>query len=47
MALTNAFYEAVNSGNVTRVRIMMKNSLLTDPTGAEFPRVYYRQKQVD
>ncbi len=36
MALTNAFYEAVNSGNVTRVRIMMKNSLLTDPTGAEF-----------
>lgn len=36
MALTNAFYEAVNSGNVTRVRIMMKNSFLTDPTGAEF-----------
>ena len=28
MALTNAFYEAVKSGNVRRIRIMMKNSLL-------------------
>lgn len=36
MALTNAFYEAVNSGNVRRVRIMMKNSLLVDPTFDEF-----------
>lgn len=36
MALTNAFYEAVESGNVRRVRIMMKDSLLVDPTFREF-----------
>ena len=30
MALTNAFYEAVQSGNVRRVRIMMQDSLLID-----------------
>lgn len=36
MALTNVFYDAVKSGNVRRVRIMMKNSLLVDPTFEEF-----------
>lgn len=36
MALTNAFREAVNSGNVRRIRIMMKDSLLVDPTFKEF-----------
>lgn len=36
MALTNAFYEAVKSGNVRRVRIMMQDSLLVDPTFTEF-----------
>lgn len=36
MALTNAFYEAVQSGNVRRVRIMMQDSLLVDPTFEEF-----------
>ena len=36
MKLTNAFYEAVNSGNVRRVRIMMKDSLLFDPSFARF-----------
>lgn len=36
MALTSAFYEAVQSGNVRRVRIMMKDSLLVDPSFAEF-----------
>ena len=36
MALTNAFYEAVQSGNIRRVRIMMQDSLLIDPTFAEF-----------
>lgn len=36
MALTSAFYEAVNSGNVRRVRIMMQDSLLIDPTFVEF-----------
>ena len=36
MALTNAFYEAVQSGNVRRVRFMMQDSLIIDPTFAEF-----------
>lgn len=36
MALSNAFYEAVNSGNIRRVRIMMKDSLLLDPTFSRF-----------
>ena len=36
MALTNAFYEAVQSGNVRRVGIMMQDSLLVDPTFTEF-----------
>ena len=36
MTLTNAFYEAVQSGNVRRVRIMMQDSLLVDPTFNEF-----------
>ena len=36
MALTNAFYEAVKDDNVRRVRIMMKDSLLVDPTFTDF-----------
>ena len=36
MALTNAFYEAVRSGDVLSVRIMMQDSLLVDPTFEEF-----------
>lgn len=36
MALTKAFYEAVQAGNVNRVRIMMEDSLLVDPTFGEF-----------
>ena len=36
MALTRAFYEAVETGNVRRVRIMMKDSLLVDPSFKEF-----------
>ena len=36
MSLTNAFYEAVKSGNVRRVRIMMQDSLLVDPSFTEF-----------
>ncbi len=36
MSLTGAFYEAMQSGNVVLVRIMMKNSLLSDPSFAEF-----------
>lgn len=36
MALTNAFYEAIQSRNIRRVRIMMQDSLLVDPTFTEF-----------
>lgn len=36
MALTNAFKETVSSKNVRRVRIMMKDSMLNDPTFSEF-----------
>ena len=34
--ITNAFYEAVDSANLRRVRIMMKDSLLLDPTFKQF-----------
>lgn len=34
--LTKEFYDAVKSGNVRRVRIMMKDSLLVDPTFEQF-----------
>lgn len=30
--VTEAFYDAVNSGNARRVRIMMKNAMILDPT---------------
>jgi hypothetical protein len=36
MSVTNAFRDAVDQGNIRAVRIMMKNSLLTDPTFKEF-----------
>lgn len=36
MPLSNAFYESVKNGNVRRVRIMMKDSLLVDPSFARF-----------
>ncbi len=36
MVLTNAFKEAVSLGNVRRIRIMMKDSLLNDSTFSEF-----------
>lgn len=36
MAITNAFRSAVAVGNVRGIRIMMKDSLLADPTFAEF-----------
>lgn len=36
MAVTNAFREAVSSGNTMGVRIMMKDSLLVDLTFSEF-----------
>lgn len=36
MTLTNTFYDAVSSGKLRRVRIMMKDSLLNDPSFTEF-----------
>lgn len=36
MALTNEFIEAVQSGKIMRVRIMLKDSLLVDPTASQF-----------
>jgi hypothetical protein len=36
MALTNAFKEAVSSSNVRLIRIMMKDSMLVDPTFSVF-----------
>ncbi|PWV99305.1 hypothetical protein DFQ01_11521 [Paenibacillus cellulosilyticus] len=36
MAITNAFRNAVATGNVIGIRIMMKDSLLVDPTFTEF-----------
>lgn len=36
MALSNDFMEAVQAKKVIRVRIMLKDSLLVDPTGEQF-----------
>lgn len=36
MALTESFYKAVSEGNVRIIRIMMKDSLLVDPTFRDF-----------
>lgn len=36
MALTSAFHEAVEEKNKLRIRIMMKDSLLVDPTFTQF-----------
>ncbi|MBS4879923.1 MAG: hypothetical protein KH138_06405 [Firmicutes bacterium] len=36
MAMTNEFMEAVQTGNKMRVRIMLKDSLLLDPTSGQF-----------
>lgn len=36
MPLTKAFYEAIRTKNVRRVRIMLKNSLVVDPSFSEY-----------
>ncbi len=36
MGITSAFKEAVSARNIRRIRIMMKDSLLNDPTFSEF-----------
>ena len=32
MAITNAFNKAITEGNIRQIRIMLKDSLLVDPT---------------
>lgn len=46
MPLTNAFHEAVASGNVRLVRIMMKDSLLVDLTFQEFKEMAQAAKSM-
>lgn len=36
MSLSNSFYDAIKTGNLIRIRIMMKNSLIGDCTFSEF-----------
>lgn len=36
MAITKEFMEAVDNGNILRVRIMLKDILLVDPTGSKY-----------
>lgn len=47
MALTNAFYDAVKEKNVRRIRIMMSDSLLVDPTFREFKEMDKVASSVD
>ena len=47
MAITNEFVEAVQSENIMRVRIMLKDSLLLDPTSGQFQEMeQYAMKQL-
>ena len=47
MALTNAFYDAVNRRDVGLVRVMMKDSLLVDPTFSRFNEMLNATKSLD
>jgi len=47
MALTNTFYDAVSTGNVLRVRIMMKDSLLVDPSFTGFSEMERASRSMD
>ena len=42
MAITKAFDDAVQSNDVEKIRIMMKNSLINDPSGKEFDEMEKR-----
>lgn len=47
MATTKDFMDAVKSGKVMRVRIMLKDSLLVDPTAAQFDEMeQYAESQM-
>lgn len=47
MALTNTFYDAVSTENVLRVRIMMKDSLLVDPSFIDFSEMKRVSRSID
>ena len=47
MAITDSFRNAVAAGNITSIRIMMKDSLLVDPTFGEFEEMSNATKTVD
>lgn len=48
MAITNEFMEAVKIKNIMRIRIMLKDSLLVDPTGVEFDEMErYAEELID
>lgn len=47
MALTNAFYNAVNTGNVRLVRTMMKDNLLGDPSFTGFAEMEHATRSMN
>lgn len=47
MAITDAFIDAVRSSNVRRIRIMMKDSLLVDPTFKEYKEMEIYSRHVN
>lgn len=48
MAVTKEFMDAVQEGKIMRVRIMLKDSLLVDPTGSQFHEMeHYAIGQLD
>lgn len=48
MAVTSEFMEAVQSGKIMRVRIMLKDSLLIDPTAEQYREMeQYACKQIN
>ena len=47
MKLSDAFYKAVNDGKVTRVRIMMEDSLLIDTTFESFNEMEKASKNME
>ena len=47
MAITEAFREAVKNGNIKGIRIMMKDSLLVDPSFKEFAEMELAVSQLN
>ena len=48
MAISKDFMDAVQAGKLMRVRIMLKDSLLVDPTGSHFDEMsHYAESKMD